>query len=147
MIKYSLKCGEGCEFDAWFRSSADFDAQAEADLLECPACGSKDVAKAIMAPAVSTRSRSPHASGRDIGEVRAAIAESAARARQYVEKNFDYVGDQFPEEARAIHYGEREARGIYGEASGSEAKALVDEGVSIAPLPATAPRPAKKKLN
>lgn len=136
MIKYQLRCSSEHEFEGWFRNSADFDSQSADGLLTCPACGSGEVAKAIMAPAVSTGS-----AGREgrLREIRGAMAEAAKRARDYVEKNFEYVGPKFPEEARKIHYGETGERRIYGEATGREAKELVDEGVDIAPLPA-APR-------
>lgn len=133
MIKYQLRCQSGHSFEGWFRNSADFDAQATDGLLECPACASRKVEKAIMAPSIATGARS----GR-LGEMHKAIADAARRARDYVEKNFEYVGDRFPEEARRIHYGEKESPGIYGEATGAEVKELVEEGVSISPLPGSA---------
>lgn len=143
MIKYQLKCAAGCSFEGWFRSSADFERQAADASLECPFCASVEVTRAIMAPAVVTG-----AAGRReerLAAMRETMAEAARRARDYVEKNFDYVGDRFPEEARKIHYGEVKERAIYGEATGREVKELVDEGVSIAPLPASAP--PDEKLN
>lgn len=156
MIKYQLRCDAQHEFEGWFRNSADYEAQAGEGLCECPVCGSNSVSKAIMAPSISKGSVS-----RDerLAQYRAAIMDAARRARDYVEKNFEYVGDRFPEEARRIHYGERKARGIFGEATGAEVKELVEEGVAIAPLPAppekevqgAAPKPAsarsKKALN
>jgi hypothetical protein len=102
-----------------------------------------------MAPAVTTGER--RSSLRD--DARRAIAEAARRARDYVERNFDYVGPRFPEEARKIHYGETKPRGIYGEATGKEVKELREEGVAVAPLPgvergeALVPPTAKKLLN
>ncbi|HNS88041.1 MAG TPA: DUF1178 family protein [Parvularculaceae bacterium] len=146
MIKYQLQCAAGCSFEGWFRSSDDFDRQASEGALECPFCGSTQVDRAIMAPAVVTSgAKRPDR----VAAMRETIVEAARRARDYVEKNFDYVGDRFPEEARKIHYGETQERQIYGEASGKEVKELVDEGVSIAPLPPApgAPAGAKKKLN
>jgi len=145
MIRYQLQCGRGCEFEGWFRDSADYDAQAEAGLLECPACGSSDVGKAIMAPAVAT-SRKREAAEARLSEIRKDIGEAAKRARAYVEKNFDYVGDRFPEEARRIHYGEAPERKVYGEATGAEVKELAEEGVPVAPVPGPA-KPAKKDVN
>ena len=147
MIKYQLKCGSGCSFEGWFRSSGDFDAQAAGSSLECPLCGSMEVSRAIMAPSIVSGSSSR--SQEKLSAVREAMADAARRARDYVEKNFDYVGGKFPEEARKIHYGEVTERPIYGEANGEEVKELVDEGVSIAPLPAApgTPAAAKKKLN
>lgn len=141
MIKYQLKCGSGCSFEGWFRSSGDFDRQAAEGTLECPICASVEVARAIMAPAVVGGSGSRREE--KLAMMRETMTEAARRARDYVEKNFDYVGGRFPEEARKIHYGETEERSIYGEATGKEVKELVDEGVSIAPLPG----PPEKKLN
>lgn len=132
MIKYQLRCDSGHSFEGWFRNSADFDAQAADGLLECPSCASRKIEKAIMAPSIATR-----AGGRP-GEMRRALADAARRARDYVEKNFEYVGDRFPEEARRIHYGEKDSPGIYGEATGAEVKEMVEEGISIAPLPGSA---------
>lgn len=133
MIKYQLKCGSGCSFEGWFRSSEDFDRQAAEGTLECPFCASAAVERAIMAPSVVTGG-GPRREER-LAVMRETMAEAARRARDYVEKNFDYVGDRFPEEARKIHYGETKERSIYGEATGKEVKDLVDEGVSVAPLP------------
>ncbi len=152
MIKYRLTCDADHEFEGWFRDSADYDFQAEKGLIDCPCCGSDDVRKAVMAPAVARRDGSRK---ERLAAIHKDMAKAVARARDYVEKNFDYVGDKFPEEARKIHYGESEERGIYGEASGKEVKALIDEGVQIAPLPGAksdhdgAPKApgAAKKLN
>ncbi|MDZ7629151.1 MAG: DUF1178 family protein [Parvularculaceae bacterium] len=133
MIKYKLSCAGGCAFEGWFRSSDDFDAQARDGRLQCPYCASTEVERAIMAPAVMKGPKS--AAAPRLPEMREAMAEAVRRARDYVEKNFDYVGERFPEEARRIHYGETKHRDIFGEATGAEAKELVDEGVAIAPLP------------
>jgi hypothetical protein len=141
MIKYQLKCGSDCSFEGWFRSSEDFDRQATEGTLECPICASVEVTRAIMAPAVVGGSGSRREE--KLAIMRETMTEAARRAHDYVEKNFDYVGGRFPEEARKIHYGETEERSIYGEATGKEVKELVDEGVSIAPLPG----PPEKKLN
>ena len=133
MIKYQLICDADHEFEGWFRDSADFDTQSERSLVECPACGSLEVRKAIMAPAIAKKG----SASRDarLSEIRQDMAKAVERARDYVEKNFDYVGDKFSEEARKIHYGETKERAIYGEASGKEVKELVDEGVPVAPVP------------
>lgn len=139
MIKYQLRCEANHEFEGWFRNSADYEAQATEDLLECPVCASRKVEKAIMAPSIASGASRR---SRRLGEARAVMLEAARRARAYVEKNFEYVGQRFPEEARQIHYGEKEARGIYGEATGKEVKELIDEGVSIAPLPGAAKQDA-----
>jgi len=154
MIKYQLQCDEDHAFEGWFRSSDDFDVQAGAGFIDCPVCGSSDVRKAIMAPSIARNGNLGVTADRNaarLAEIRQTMSEAATRARDYVEKNFDYVGQKFPEEARQIHYGEKKARGIYGEATGKEVKELVDEGVEISPLPATKTDPDskenKKKLN
>ncbi|MEL7487869.1 MAG: DUF1178 family protein [Pseudomonadota bacterium] len=154
MIKYNLLCDSDHEFEGWFRSSDDYDAQARDGLLECPVCASSSVRKALMAPAIA-RGGSSRSDAR-LAEIKANMGEAMDRARRFVEKNFDYVGDRFPEEARRIHYGETEKRGIYGEATGDEVRDLVDEGVSVAPVPGAPQKDAqgepqiadgKKKLN
>lgn len=160
MIKYQLKCPVNHEFEGWFRNSGDYDEQAENGLLECPVCGSEDVVKAIMAPAIAKKRSSADGAAGPIpsdparrAEIRKDIMAAAERARAYVEKNFDYVGDNFPEEARKIHYGETEERGIYGEATGKDVEDLIEEGVSVAPLPQqkkpleVVKKEATKKLN
>ena len=152
MIKYRLICDDDHEFEGWFRDSADYDFQSEKGLIDCPSCGSEEVRKAVMAPAVARRDGARTAR---LAAIHKDLASAVARARDYVEKNFDYVGDKFPEEARKIHYGETEERGIYGEASGEDVKALVEEGVQVAPLPGAKPEKAEapktpgvtKKLN
>ena len=142
MIKYQLQCGAGCSFEGWFRSSADFERQEAAGELECPACGDARVSRAIMAPYVRT---APAAPGERTGpagdDVKEAFETAARRARDYIDKNFDYVGQRFPEEARRIHYGEARGRPIWGEATREEAQSLAEEGVSAEPLhPKLAPK-------
>jgi len=140
MIKYRLICDDAHEFEGWFRDSADFDVQSSDDLIECPVCGSNNVRKAIMAPAVSTSRSSREAR---LSEINKDIVKAVARARDYVEKNFEYVGPQFPEEVRKIHYGETEERPIYGEASGKEVKELSEEGIDVVPVPGKADKKEK----
>jgi hypothetical protein len=138
MIRYELICEAGDRFEAWFRDSADYDAQEAKGQLMCPHCATSKVSKAIMAPAV-LRGRSQER------EVRAAMTEMATKARDHIAKNYDYVGDKFADEARAIHDGEAQERLIWGEAKPEEAKALIEEGVPVAPLPAElAPTPPRK---
>ncbi|MEX6633327.1 DUF1178 family protein [Hyphococcus lacteus] len=144
MIKYRLICDDAHEFEGWFRDSADYDAQAADELIECPVCGSEEVRKAVMAPSISRKSGSR---GERLAAVQRDMEKAVARAREYVEKNFDYVGDKFPEEARKIHYGEAKERGIFGEASGKDVKALIDEGVKVAPLPNSKSTEAEKKTD
>ena len=141
MIRYALLCEHGHGFEGWFGASQDYDDQHGRGLLECPMCGSKDVRKAIMAPAVSGTKAQPPVQGPP-PEAREMMMQAAHAARRHVEDNFDYVGDAFAREARAIHEGKSEERGIYGEASGAEVKKLVEDGVPIAPLP---PGPPKKR--
>ena len=143
MIRYALLCEHEHEFEGWFGASGDFDDQQARGLLECPMCGSKAVRKAIMAPAVAgTKSRSQNNSPAETHQM---MMEAMSRVRRHVEENFDDVGDAFAREARAIHEGKSEERGIYGQATGQEVRDLVEDGVPIAPLP---PEPkAKRALN
>jgi len=142
MIRYALLCENAHEFEGWFGSSDDFDDQAGRGLLECPACGSKAVSKQIMAPAVAGTRKLGAA---DEGPSRQMMMEAKGRMRRHVEENFDYVGDRFAREARDIHEGKSEERGIYGEASAKEVKALVEDGVPVAPLPPALPK--KSEVN
>lgn len=139
MIRYALACEHGHDFEGWFSASRDFDDQARRGLLSCPVCASQAVSKQIMAPSVAgTRTRG----GDDRpANMRAVMMEAMGKVRRHVEANFDYVGERFATEARSIHEGKAEGRGIYGEASPSEVKALVADGVPVSPLP---PEPPKK---
>ncbi|HEY5347660.1 MAG TPA: DUF1178 family protein [Rhizomicrobium sp.] len=130
MILYNLICDKAHEFEGWFRDSAAYDEQAQGGILLCPACGSHEVGKAIMAPAISGTKKSTLASA-EAKKMR----QFATGLRKYVEQNADYVGPAFAGEARKIHYGEAEERHIYGEATLDEAKELIEEGVDVAPLP------------
>lgn len=142
MIRYALVCEHYHEFEGWFGASADFDDQQARGLLECPVCATKAVRKQIMAPAVAgTKRTTPDLPPK----ARAVMMEALSKVRRHVEENFDYVGDAFAAEARAIHEGRSEDRGIYGEASPAEVKALVEDGVPIAPLPADPPK--KSEVN
>jgi hypothetical protein len=140
MIKYALACEHGHEFEGWFGASADFERQAGRGLIACPTCGSKAVAKQIMAPAVvgAKKRGEPERGGRKRHKM---MMEAMAQVRRHVEDTFDYVGDTFAKEARAIHEGKSEDRGIYGEATRAEVKGLVEDGVPVAPLP---PKPPDK---
>lgn len=155
MIRYTLVCDNGHGFEGWFRSSDSYDAQAASGLVACLACGSVKVAKAMMAPALAKTAALVPDKSRSIAEAPAsepvavpsgdvpvmAEPERQLRAlmravREHVTRTADNVGPRFPEEARRMHYGEAEFRPIYGEASPSEARALVEEGIEVAPLPA-----------
>jgi hypothetical protein len=131
VITYSLRCHRGHAFDGWFRNSAAFDEQAANGLLGCPACDSIHVEKAIMAPAVGGTKKSTLSKAEEAKKMR----QFATGLRKYVQENADYVGPDFAEEARKIHYGEAPERHIYGEATFEEAKELAEEGVDVAPLP------------
>jgi hypothetical protein len=145
MIRYALACDQDHAFEGWFGSSGDYDDQAARGLVQCPVCGSYDVRKQIMAPAVSGTKKRGQA---DEPHPRQMMMEAMRRVRKHVEENFDDVGDGFAKEARAIHEGKAEDRGIYGQATPEEVKGLVEDGVPVAPLPPPAPEPVKKpKLN
>lgn len=157
MILFDLKCSQDHRFEGWFRNGAAYEAQAAAHAITCPICGDAQVGKAPMAPAIAKGGRSrdrdaalpaaPAAgtSSADpvptppvpdaVREAQAEILRHLRDLRAQVEKNADYVGERFVEEARKIHYGEVESRAIYGEASPEQAEALRDEGVPVATIP------------
>ena len=134
MIRFALICEHEHEFEGWFRSNDDFDSQKKRGFVDCPSCGSHKVQKALMAPAVST-ARKQETIALAMGEAqKQALAQLKAMAEK-VRENADYVGDKFAEEARKIHFGESDPRGIYGEATLDEAKGLADDGVDFMPIP------------
>jgi hypothetical protein len=137
MIRYALICENDDEFEAWFASSADYDRQAAAGLVECPFCAATTVRKAVMAPAVARRDRP--------GSERATFEKLAAKVRAHIRDTHDYVGERFAAEAQAMHEGETPHRPIWGEAKPDEAKSMIEEGLPVAPLPAPfAPTPPRK---
>jgi len=129
VIVYNLRCRNAHEFEGWFRDSAAYDEQARDGSLTCPVCESRKVEKAIMSPALSGAKK------QTVAEEAKQMRQFMTGLRQYVQQNADYVGPNFAEEARKIHYGEADHRHIYGEASVEEAKELLEEGVDVAPLP------------
>lgn len=131
MIAYSLRCHRGHEFEGWFRDSAAFDEQSGGGKLNCPSCNSARVEKAVMAPAVTGTKKSIRSRAGDAKQMR----QFMTGLRKYVQENADYVGPDFAEEARKIHYGETTDRHIYGETTAKEAKELVEEGIDVAALP------------
>ncbi len=140
MILYQLLCRNQHGFEAWFRDSKAYDAQAKGGRVTCPVCGSRKIAKAPMAPNIATRRESPAAEPTGVPKetAKAEIAdviELLKVLRQQVEATCDYVGDQFAEEARKIHYGETERRDIYGDATAEEAEELREEGVEFTRIP------------
>ena len=155
MIHYNLRCAKGHAFESWFQSSSAYEAQEKRKLVNCPVCGSTKVERAIMAPRIVSKkgrdakpsdrlpvpapaaevippaSPTPLLMAQEV-ELRAKLKE----LRDHIVKTADNVGEKFPIEARKMHYGDIEHRPIYGEASPDEAKALIDEGVEVMPLPA-----------
>lgn len=144
MIKYALSCDHDHAFEGWFGSSSDYDDQAARGLLDCPVCGSRVVRKQIMSPAVAGTKARKAAPSPD-SRMREMMTTALGEMRRQVEDSFDYVGDSFAREARDIHDGKSEERGIYGEASPAEVKALVEDGIKVAPLPPAAPK--KSEVN
>lgn len=152
MIRFSLHCDQAHEFEIWFGSNADFDSQKERGLVSCPVCGSTSIEKSLMAPAVS---RSGEGARPDLGQpvpaqadvpasAPAPVAMDPARAEmmaairdmvRQVRARSEDVGDRFPAEARKMHYGEAEQRGIIGKANPDEARELLEEGIGVLPLP------------
>jgi hypothetical protein len=128
MILFDLRCKDGHAFEAWFRDSAAYEDQAAAGDLACPVCGSAEVSKALMAPAVNSRPKIDAASA-------AEAMRLWRRVQNHIEKNFDHVGPRFAEEARKIHHGESDKRSIFGEATKAEAKELRDEGIDVNQIP------------
>lgn len=129
MIKYNLKCDDGHTFDSWFGSIGDFERLQKSSLLSCAVCGSGTVDRAIMAPRVKTSDDAPLSAP-------ASPAEQAVRElRRKIEENAEDVGSNFASEARKIHDGDAPERSIYGKAKPAEARALIEDGIPVAPLP------------
>ena len=139
MIKYALQCEHEHPFEGWFSTSADFEDQSAKGLIECPYCASKAVRKQIVAPAVT--GTKAQGSAAPTPQMHQMMMQAMGEVRKRVEETFDYVGDRFAAEARDIHEGKSEERGIYGEASPKQVRELLADGVSIAPLP---PKPPEK---
>lgn len=152
MIRYALRCERDHNFESWFQSSSAYDSQVKRKLVTCPVCGSAKVDKAIMAPRiVGKKGRARAAEPAPVAVAPAEAPQTGPTSlmmaperelrsklkelRDHIVKNADNVGERFPNEARAMHYGDKEHRPIYGEASPDEAKALIDEGIEVSPLP------------
>ena len=153
MIRYSLACKRGHEFESWFANSSGYDKQAKRGLLACPICGSTKVEKTIMAPRVGRGDKAidvpapapvaapapPAPQGPEpvamISPQERELRTKLKELRDHLVKNAENVGRKFPEQARKMHYGEIEHRSIYGEASPKEAKELHEEGIEVHPLP------------
>lgn len=157
MIRYRLTCAKSHQFEGWFASSKAFDAQAKKKLVTCPACGTTKVEKALMAPSVVTSERAskrrrgqpvdapaPAESAEPASAALQQIAPTAEqrqilremrKLRDKVLAKSDYVGPRFAEEARRIHTGETNARGIHGEATVDDVKSLAEDGIEVYPVP------------
>lgn len=153
MIRYALSCENDHRFEAWFSGSSAFDEQRSAGQVLCPSCGSAKVEKALMTPSVSTARKkavpadkaAPGEGSKSDPDASVPVASDKAvpteflkmmrTIRDTVKENADYVGPGFAEEARKIHYGESEERGIYGEASSEDVEGLKEEGIDVMPLP------------
>jgi hypothetical protein len=160
MIHYQLQCGQAHGFDGWFKDSVSFDKQAKRGLIECPECGGTDVERALMAPALARRGAlarrealpvpveapSPAGPGPETAPAAGSVEKAAGRLpaqmmavlqriRAEVEKNCDYVGPDFADQARAMHRGEAEPKGIYGETTEEQAESLAEEGIGVTKIP------------
>lgn len=136
MIKYNLKCVNNHNFDAWFSDSSNFEEQNKKNLILCPKCNSTKIEKNIMAPNIGSKKQSYT----NALKTEKNYEKIIRNVRKHVEKNFEYVGDKFADEARAIHYEEKEEREIYGETSVEEAVDLIEEGVNVSPIPGVDPK-------
>ena len=148
MIRFTLKCENDHHFESWFQSADAFDTLAKRKMVECPDCASTQVKKALMAPKVQGTKKSKTVAPTPAAANPPVLTEEAkekaiAEIRKQVEENSEYVGMNFASEARAIHSGNSPERAIYGEAKPADAKALIEDGVPVAPLP-FAP---KRKMN
>jgi hypothetical protein len=137
MIKFSLVCGAGHEFESWFRNGAEFDRQAKRGLIVCPHCDSSAVSKAIMAPrlARSDAEPQPQPNVALIDEKEKLLRAAIRQLRQKIEAQSDDVGREFPDEARRMHRGDTPQRSIRGQASLEDARALIEDGIDVMPLP------------
>ncbi|MCA3560355.1 MAG: DUF1178 family protein [Aestuariivirga sp.] len=138
MIHYDLICDKGHAFDGWFRNSAAYDEQSGRGLVACSHCGSAKVEKQLMAPGIPVKSNRKSGQKMVSAPADPRLAELMTmmrKIRRHVEENAEYVGDRFAEEARKIHYEESDPRGIYGQTTPDEAKALIEEGIAVHPLP------------
>ena len=140
MIVFDLACGSGHVFEAWFGSSEDYERQKLGGLVSCPLCGSAEIDKAVMAPRIAAKGNKGSTSGPSPEETKM-MMHMLAKAQSEALAQSDYVGTRFADEARAIHLGEAAQRSIYGEATREDTRALLDEGIAVAPLvfPVTPP--------
>ena len=130
MIKYSLECNQSHTFDAWFSDSLNFEKQNKKNQISCPNCSSLKIKKGIMAPSIPSKNYKSDL----LNEKKDKVEVVLSKVRKHVEDNFDYVGDKFADEARSMHYGEKEEREIYGETTIEDAVDLIEEGVNVKPM-------------
>lgn len=154
MIHYDLRCSQDHTFDGWFKDSAAFDQLAKGGMVECPHCGDAKIERALMRPAVAKGAEAlpapvqppqppaPQVDAVAGGPMPAHLRAMLQRMRVEVEKHCDYVGAQFAEEARKMHRGESDKRGIYGETSPEQAEALAEEGIEFSRIPWVPPADA-----
>ncbi len=141
MIKYALACEQAHEFESWFPSSDAFETQRKRGFVTCPFCNSAKVEKQIMAPSVARTDKTPAPAAPEpqpvavLSDKEREIRAALRALREHVLKNSENVGKGFVEEARKMHYGETEERSIYGEADLAEARALLEEGIDVLPIP------------
>ena len=134
MIRYDLICENEHFFESWFKDSKSYQKQLEANEIACPKCNNSNISKSLMAPGIPKKTNTKN--GNVIANSSSSSINNAIRKiRDEIKKNSEYVGDQFPEEARKIHYNEAEMRSIYGKASKKEITELVDEGIDIIQIP------------
>jgi hypothetical protein len=136
MIKYSLECNQSHTFDAWFSDSLNFEKQNKNNQISCPNCSSLKIKKSIMAPSIPSKNYKSNL----LNEKKDKVEVILSKVRKHVEDNFDYVGDKFADEARSMHYGEKEEREIYGETTIEDAVDLIEEGVNVKPMPGVDPK-------
>jgi len=135
LINFNLNCDGDHQFDGWFSSSNDFDVQLKQGFLTCPVCESANITKSLMSPTVTTGRQKEKVALATMAANHKEVASQLKVLRDKMTEGAEDVGRRFPEEARKIHYGETESRGIYGEANKEEVTSLVEEGVDIMPLP------------
>jgi hypothetical protein len=154
MILYRLRCSKGHEFESWFKDSKAYERQEKKSLIGCAVCGDSKVARAVMSPRIGKKGKSVEVEAPAAAAVPAPapspeqqqmaamaakmpkeLREALLKVRTEVEKNCEHVGDKFADEARKIHYGESDKRGIYGETTDKEAQALAEEGIEFGRLP------------
>ncbi len=130
MIVFNLIC-KSCDFtfEGWFDSSNEFSKQKKNNLINCPSCNSIDIKKDLMAPNLGKKTNSKN------NKIKKTMSSDIRKLKKMIEKNFDYVGEKFTEEAKKIKYGESEERSIYGEASLEQTKELLEEDIDVVPLP------------